>query len=1076
MSPLVDPARWRPFGDGRTSSAGRSAPAESVTDTSLASRLAAYKRNVAGTYRSLPPGDIATSLPAGPYVVSEKIDGETWFLESDGIATTLLSPTGRAITGVPLTDEANTLLDGWSGLLAGELYAVRGDTSSATPHADRSRVFDLHAALGGGANARTDRLRFAAFDILDDRGADAQLDAYAVRTARLQALLAGGSFLHCASFETVDEPADVGAFFERLVSRDGAEGLVVHSRDGRAFKVKKEITIDAAVVGYAESEDGVSEVLLGLIAPDNPEAFQLIGRVRTGWSHSEKRDLRSRLEPTVCESSYRGVTDHGTLYRWVQPELVVEIKCNDLLAVDTRDQAIRRMRVAFDDDSGWTPVGPAPSVSLINAVFLRVRDDKRAQRPDVRFEQVSDLVPVAAMVVPAASELPASEVIRREVYTKGSRGGFAVRKLVAWRTNKHELDPRFPAFALLFTDYAPGRRQPLTTEIRIASTMETLDVFADDWLATNIKRGWEAVSISRQDGQLESDVAGPAAVSNDGRDEVPSSTGGTDMAPAPRLGIAFARSSSPTFPIVRRRLDALAQLGSLAITHDDKGREAWFELTIGRALVQSARRIANLLNIVRGWKTTEVSLDGELLGKHDLGDFMERLETVRRCWLRRKKQGTESCRASCALGCEALRIRPSHEHLSYAGNAEPPWFAVGRFNGEAVIVDKQALRDQLQAPRNAEVRLCPHFDAAAVGARIDALPGTIVSDDVTWMLVYHSKDGKPAWLWPRGSQPPPGLRDTPHSAWQAGGLRVGVDLGRADDSDATATGSHQHASAPPARSIPPTRYADVLGQDDALEAVRDLVELPLKHAELFARIGATPQANGLILAGPPGTGKTLLARAVAGECGAHVEIVSGPALLSKWVGESEGALRAIFEHAQELAPSVILFDELDSLAPHRGGSSAQHDVSIVAQLLVMLDGLEERGQVSVLATTNRPDDIDPALRRPGRFDQVVWMGLPDQEGRAALFTHHLRELKLDAAIDRASLATELATLTDGCTGADIAFVCQRAALLCVKAAALTPNDLDIAITADHLREAVALVASAPAPVSTKPGRRLHAAG
>ena len=173
---------------------------------------------------------------------------------------------------------------------------------------------------------------------------------------------------------------------------------------------------------------------------------------------------------------------------------------------------------------------------------------------------------------------------------------------------------------------------------------------------------------------------------------------------------------------------------------------------------------------------------------------------------------------------------------------------------------------------------------------------------------------------------------------------------------------------------------------------------------------------------------------------------------------------------------MILFDEIDSLAPRRSGASAPHNVSIVAQLLVLLDGLETRGEIFVLGTTNRPDDIDPALRRPGRFDQVVWMGLPDQEGRAALFTHHLRDLKLDAAIDRESLAIELAATTEGCTGADIAFVCQRAVLLCVKAAARTPDDLDIAITTDHLREAVALVTETPTSVAASRGRRLRTAG
>ena len=144
-------------------------------------------------------------------------------------------------------------------------------------------------------------------------------------------------------------------------------------------------------------------------------------------------------------------------------------------------------------------------------------------------------------------------------------------------------------------------------------------------------------------------------------------------------------------------------------------------------------------------------------------------------------------------------------------------------------------------------------------------------------------------------------------------------------------------------------------------------------------------------------------------------------------------------------------------------------------LLVLLDGLEERGQVFVLGTTNRPDDIDPALRRPGRFDQVVWMGLPDQAG-GALFAHHLRELTLDAAIDRSALAVEMAAATAGCTGADVAFVCQRAALLCVKAAARTPDTSDIAIAVEHLREAVATVTGTPTTEVASAGRRLRAAG
>ena len=219
--------------------------------------------------------------------------------------------------------------------------------------------------------------------------------------------------------------------------------------------------------------------------------------------------------------------------------------------------------------------------------------------------------------------------------------------------------------------------------------------------------------------------------------------------------------------------------------------------------------------------------------------------------------------------------------------------------------------------------------------------------------------------------------------------------------------SNDPAGAQPAqRSVPPTRYSDVLGQNAAVEAARDLIELPLKHADLFIRIGAKPSGHGIILAGPPGTGKTLLARAVAGECGAHIEIVNGPALLSKWVGETEAAIRDVFERAQKFAPAVILFDEIDSIAPSRSAESAQHQVSTVAQLLVLLDGIEERGQIFVLATTNRPEHVDPALRRPGRFDQVVWMRLPDERGRTDIFEHYLRPLKLDPQLTPDRLAAE----------------------------------------------------------------------
>jgi hypothetical protein len=247
------------------------------------------------------------------------------------------------------------------------------------------------------------------------------------------------------------------------------------------------------VIGFVGTEHGVSELLLALITSSG--RYQSIGRVRTGWGRRESQELATRLTARACASS--PTADRRTMCRFVRPELVVEVRCNDILAADSAEEPIRRMAFDYGAQTDWLPLGPSPSASMINPVFVRIRDDKQVQRPDVRFEQVSDIVSVAPESS-APVELPLSSVLRREVYTKATRGRQAVRKLVAWATNKHDVDRRFPRFAILFTDYAPEREQSLKTELRVASCVQNLDALADDWLAANIKRGWVDASSFRQ--------------------------------------------------------------------------------------------------------------------------------------------------------------------------------------------------------------------------------------------------------------------------------------------------------------------------------------------------------------------------------------------------------------------------------------------------------------------------------------------------------------------------------------------------------------------------------------------------
>ena len=223
--------------------------------------------------------------------------------------------------------------------------------------------------------------------------------------------------------------------------------------------------------------------------------------------------------------------------------------------------------------------------------------------------------------------------------------------------------------------------------------------------------------------------------------------------------------------------------------------------------------------------------------------------------------------------------------------------------------------------------------------------------------------------------------------------------------------------------MPNVRYADVAGQDQALAALRQIVQLPLTHADYFAALRVEPQA-GILLYGPPGNGKTLLAKAVATESQAHLEIISGPEILSKWVGESEAHLRQIFGRCRQWAPSVLFIDEIDCLAPRREGMSQQYNVQLIAQLLVLLDGLEARGRVAVVAATNRLEALDPAICRPGRFDYHIEVPLPDRTGRESILRVHLRKMRLAKHICIHRLVKE----TEGYSGADLAGLCREAAM------------------------------------------------
>ncbi|QZA87679.1 CDC48 family AAA ATPase [Salinarchaeum sp. IM2453] len=223
--------------------------------------------------------------------------------------------------------------------------------------------------------------------------------------------------------------------------------------------------------------------------------------------------------------------------------------------------------------------------------------------------------------------------------------------------------------------------------------------------------------------------------------------------------------------------------------------------------------------------------------------------------------------------------------------------------------------------------------------------------------------------------------------------------------------------------VPDVTYEDIGGLENELEQVREMIELPMRHPELFRQLGIEPP-KGVLLHGPPGTGKTLMAKAVANEIDAHFQTISGPEIMSKYYGESEEQLREVFEEAEENEPAIIFIDEIDSIASKRGETQGDVERRVVAQLLSLMDGLEELGQVTVIAATNRIDDIDPALRRGGRFDREIEVGVPDKEGRHEILQVHTRGMPLSDKIN----LEEYAENTHGFVGADIESLTKEAAM------------------------------------------------
>jgi ATPase family associated with various cellular activities (AAA)/AAA+ lid domain len=427
------------------------------------------------------------------------------------------------------------------------------------------------------------------------------------------------------------------------------------------------------------------------------------------------------------------------------------------------------------------------------------------------------------------------------------------------------------------------------------------------------------------------------------------------------------------------------------------------------------RPLDDLSVLLRGEKEAEYAADGVALPADELFGGL-------RCFLRKQRSGTpakdwctpRSLADKQLFACKQIHVY-DNDHLT-----KNSWYAFGAMGEDGAFeVDKEALTDRILSDLGPCVR-CPILDLDATAEIVAHLPEEIdPNKDAGWRYreegplrswkVSRARDGAAEEVEPAEEKPP--LLERLARSVRSGGAGMAAASG----------------TAPGSRNVPATRYGDVGGMRDTIALVREAVELPITHPEIFKRLGIRPH-KGILFYGPPGTGKTLLARAVAHESSAHFIAVSGPEILNKYWGQSEARLRNIFAEARAKAPAIVLFDEIDSFASSRDMMSESFEATLVSQLLSLMDGMNDLGRVCVIATTNRPSALDPALRRPGRFDHEIEVGLPDAEARLHILGIHTRDMPTAPDLD----LEELAGLTGGYSGADLEALCREAGLVCMR--------------------------------------------
>jgi transitional endoplasmic reticulum ATPase len=422
-----------------------------------------------------------------------------------------------------------------------------------------------------------------------------------------------------------------------------------------------------------------------------------------------------------------------------------------------------------------------------------------------------------------------------------------------------------------------------------------------------------------------------------------------------------------------------------------------------------------LYDLIKGWAASSVKLEGEELRPYEL---FNRFGAVLRCAEGFADMGDRTRYCAHENGSEGWSCRhltAIKRHLDKQGYyLTEYWYKFGKFISEGVWqIDRLALTACLaQEATEKELHCCPYFSMKTVRRIVSELPDEIdTRGSDYWDIVYRED-----FFGTEIKMSPVGVR---HRSASGQGQRKSGSGGVSFKDGVLRLESSQRT-----RYIPAVTFEDIGGVEKVIEQIREVIELPLKRPDIYQHLGIVPH-KGILFYGESGNGKTLIAKAIANETDAHFIPVSGSELISKWYGESESNLRDVFDEAREMQPSIIFFDEIDSVAQHRSDADgARVESRFVNELLVMLDGMESYENVMVLASTNRPDLLDEALLRPGRFDYKIEVAKPDEAGCLSILGISSRDMPLEPSLELKALVPLLL----GRSGADIAFVAKEAAM------------------------------------------------